>query len=196
MRHAGQTVTRQDFMRGSWGLQPESDSNLVDVYVNYLRKKSRLRRREKLIHTVRRAGYRIGKPAPQGAASSSNMQSNSGHADFDQYYQSSRLPVYRPARSATNAADGPDSRDGARFGAAANQHPVLSGSHGMHKGDGSPLPAEIKSIEQQADRAMLWQGNIGLVREGPRAQRGRGLLSIPSSTTSLMILTCCCNPGC
>jgi len=53
------------------------------------------------------------------------MQSNSGHADFDQYYSRVGLPV-SPARSErNNAADGPDSRDGARFGAAANQHPVL-----------------------------------------------------------------------
>src|SRR5436190_13793075 len=39
MRHAGETVSRQDLLRESWGLELESDSNLVDVYVNYLRKK-------------------------------------------------------------------------------------------------------------------------------------------------------------
>ena len=64
MRHAGETVTRQDLLRWSWGLQPESDSNLVDVYVNYLRRKIDFAGENKLIHTVRGAGYRIGRPAP------------------------------------------------------------------------------------------------------------------------------------
>src|SRR5436309_2913949 len=39
MRHAGETVSRQDLLHESWGPALESDSNLVDVYVNYLRKK-------------------------------------------------------------------------------------------------------------------------------------------------------------
>src|SRR5262249_495263 len=70
MRHAGETVSRQDLLRESWGLEMESDSNLVDVYVNYLRRKIDLRDEEKLIYTVRGSGYRIGRPAPvQGGGS-------------------------------------------------------------------------------------------------------------------------------
>jgi len=68
MRRAGETVGRQDLLRESWGLELASDSNLVDVYVNYLRKKVDLRDEEKLIHTVRGSGYRIGRPAPLHAA--------------------------------------------------------------------------------------------------------------------------------
>src|SRR6185312_8355788 len=64
MRNAGETVTRQELLRESWGLEPGTDSNLVDVYVNYLRRKVDFTDEPKLIHTVRGAGYRIGRPAP------------------------------------------------------------------------------------------------------------------------------------
>ena len=59
MRRAGCTVTRQELLQQAWGLQPETDSNLVDVYVNYLRKKVDAINEEKLIHTVRGSGYRL-----------------------------------------------------------------------------------------------------------------------------------------
>jgi len=35
-------------------------TNVVDVYINYLRKKIDAEAPERLIHTVRGAGYRIG----------------------------------------------------------------------------------------------------------------------------------------
>src|SRR5258708_32525026 len=63
MRRAGDPVSRQELLRLSWGLQPETDSNLVDVYVNYLRRKTAVSGEEKLIHTVRGVGYRLGRPA-------------------------------------------------------------------------------------------------------------------------------------
>jgi len=66
MRRAGNTVSRQELLDKAWGLQPETDSNLVDVYVNYLRKKIDLINEEKLIYTVRGSGYRLGRPASTG----------------------------------------------------------------------------------------------------------------------------------
>src|SRR5215831_17557842 len=48
MRHAGNEVTRQELMQEVWGPQPGTDSNLVDVYVNYLRKKIEGENEEKL----------------------------------------------------------------------------------------------------------------------------------------------------
>src|SRR5262245_14139969 len=87
MRHAGETVNRQELLRESWGLGLETDSNLVDVYVNYLRKKIDFPGDDKLIHTVRGAGYRIGRPAPLhgGAAAAKNhlhaVSSGSMHGD-------------------------------------------------------------------------------------------------------------------
>src|SRR6266849_1516539 len=86
MRHAGETVPRQELLRESWGLQPETDSNLVDVYVNYLRKKVDVSEEDKLIYTVRGSGYRIGRVAP-AQATGFPMQE---HADIStgQNYQS------------------------------------------------------------------------------------------------------------
>jgi two-component system OmpR family response regulator len=61
MRHAGETVDRQILLQETWGT-PETDSNLVDVYVNYLRKKVDSFSSEKLVQTVRGSGYRLGRP--------------------------------------------------------------------------------------------------------------------------------------
>src|ERR1700731_634218 len=155
MRHAGETLTRQDLLRDSWGLQPESDSNLVDVYVNYLRKKVDFAEEDKLIHTVRGSGYRIGKPAPQGAGSSSHMQPNNGHADFNHSHQPSALTGF------TDALGAQQTPLTALIHAMAHDlaQPLTSircflEVMGMHKGGSPPLPAEIKTIEQQADRAI------------------------------------------
>ncbi|HEV2988248.1 MAG TPA: response regulator transcription factor, partial [Candidatus Angelobacter sp.] len=52
MHRAGTTVSRQELLDKAWNLQPETDSNLVDVYVNYLRKKIDFANEEKLIFTV------------------------------------------------------------------------------------------------------------------------------------------------
>src|SRR5438270_9063660 len=76
MRHAGETLTRHDLLRQSWGLEPGTESNLVDVYVNYLRRKVDFTDKPKLIHTVRGAGYRIGRPAPSPAESKASELSS------------------------------------------------------------------------------------------------------------------------
>jgi two-component system, OmpR family, response regulator len=63
LRRGGNTVSRQELLRECWGQEAEGDSNLVDVYVNYLRKKVDFPEDEKLIYTVRGEGYRLGKSA-------------------------------------------------------------------------------------------------------------------------------------
>lgn len=68
MRHAGEAVSRRELHQEAWGTQ-ETDSNLVDVYVNYLRKKIDSSSPEKLIQTVRGAGYRLGPATPAGSTS-------------------------------------------------------------------------------------------------------------------------------
>ncbi len=40
-----------------WNYDFDSGTNVVDVYVNYLRKKIDSRQEQKLIHTVRGVGY-------------------------------------------------------------------------------------------------------------------------------------------
>jgi DNA-binding response OmpR family regulator len=170
MRHAGDTVTRQDLLRESWGLQPETDSNLVDVYVNYLRKKVDVAEEGKLIFTVRGAGYRIGRPASSpGVATPSKMQSDNSQADFNHTNQTSALPVVMEAGSMQQTP----LRSLIHSVAHDLAQPLTSircflEVMGMHNGDSHPSPADIKSIEQQADRAIsLAKGISALVRENP-----------------------------
>ena len=167
MRHAGETLTRQDLLRESWGLQPENDSNLVDVYVNYLRKKVDSPEEDKLIHTIRKAGYRIGKPAPgHGAVSPAIMRSNSSVADLIQKYQPSGL-AGAPSMQQTPLT-------GLIHALAHDLAQPLTSIRcflevmGLNHDDSHPLPSEISSIEQQADRAIaLAKGISALVREVP-----------------------------
>jgi DNA-binding response OmpR family regulator len=59
MRHAGQAVPRSDLLSNVWGLDFDPRSNLVDVYIRYLRRKVG----DDRIQTVRGVGYRIVEPA-------------------------------------------------------------------------------------------------------------------------------------
>ena len=55
-RHRGQVVSRQQILSHVWGYDFDPGSNVVDVYVGYLRKKLG----KDLIETVRGMGYRLG----------------------------------------------------------------------------------------------------------------------------------------
>lgn len=57
MRNAGRRITRTMIIENVWKLAPETATNVVDVYVNYLRKKVDEGHEVKLIRTVRRIGY-------------------------------------------------------------------------------------------------------------------------------------------
>jgi two-component system OmpR family response regulator len=59
MRHPGQVLTRQQLLDAVWGLGFESASNVVDVYVGYLRRKLDRPGEPSVIETVRGAGYRV-----------------------------------------------------------------------------------------------------------------------------------------
>jgi DNA-binding response OmpR family regulator len=59
MRHAGQVVTRQQLLDAVWGFDFETGSNVVDVYVGYLRRKLDSPGSPSVIETVRGAGYRV-----------------------------------------------------------------------------------------------------------------------------------------
>jgi DNA-binding response OmpR family regulator len=54
LRHPGQVMTRQQLLDLVWGYDYDPGSNIVDVYVGYLRKKLG----DRLIETVRGTGYR------------------------------------------------------------------------------------------------------------------------------------------
>jgi DNA-binding response OmpR family regulator len=55
MRHAGQVLSREQLLSHVWGYDYDPGSNVVDVYVGYLRKKLGAER----IETVRGTGYRF-----------------------------------------------------------------------------------------------------------------------------------------
>jgi DNA-binding response OmpR family regulator len=55
----GQCVTRVELLDSVWNLEPAQTTNIVDVYVNYLRRKLEDPPPGWLIHTVRGKGYRV-----------------------------------------------------------------------------------------------------------------------------------------
>jgi len=62
MLQSGRCVSREELLREVWSMSPESGTNVVDVYINYLRKKlaygATMEPRElSIIETVRGAGY-------------------------------------------------------------------------------------------------------------------------------------------
>lgn len=60
MRNAGRCITRNMIIEFVWKLSPDTMTNVVDVYVNYLRKKIDEGAKHRLIHTVRGVGYEFG----------------------------------------------------------------------------------------------------------------------------------------
>ena len=57
MRNPGRVLTRTMITDHVWDYDFDTNTNVIDVYVNYLRKKIDADREPKLIHTVRGAGY-------------------------------------------------------------------------------------------------------------------------------------------
>jgi two-component system OmpR family response regulator len=65
MRNAGTALTRVQLLDGAWDMAFESRSNIVDVYVRYLRSKIDRPFGRESIETVRGVGYRL---RPDGGA--------------------------------------------------------------------------------------------------------------------------------
>lgn len=59
MRRPGQVCTRTMIGEHIWGYDFSDDSNVIDVYISYLRKKIDAGFKEKLLHTVRDVGYKL-----------------------------------------------------------------------------------------------------------------------------------------
>jgi DNA-binding response OmpR family regulator len=60
MRNPGRRITRNMIIEHVWKLAPDTMTNVVDVYVNYLRKKIDEGASVKLIRTIRGVGYEFG----------------------------------------------------------------------------------------------------------------------------------------
>ena len=62
MRHVDQVVTRTMIAEHVWGFNWDRLTNVIDVYINHLRKKMEDADEPRLIHAVRGAGYIIREP--------------------------------------------------------------------------------------------------------------------------------------
>lgn len=60
LRNAGHRVTRSMIIENVWNLSFDGLTNVVDVYINYLRRKIDRGAPNKLIHTIRGVGYQLG----------------------------------------------------------------------------------------------------------------------------------------
>lgn len=65
MRNSGRRLTRAMIVEHVWNLSFDSTTNVVDVYINYLRRKVDDGFYPPLIHTVRGVGYQL---SPEGVA--------------------------------------------------------------------------------------------------------------------------------
>jgi DNA-binding response OmpR family regulator len=62
LRHPGQVLTRTQILGQVWGFEVDPSSNVVDVYVRYLREKLDRPGSPPAIETVRGVGYRVSGP--------------------------------------------------------------------------------------------------------------------------------------
>lgn len=57
MQHPGRVLLKELIMENVWGFDYKAESNVLEVYVGYLRQKLELQGEPRFIHTVRGAGY-------------------------------------------------------------------------------------------------------------------------------------------
>lgn len=60
MRHRGRVLTREEMLSAVWGYEHDPATNIVDVYIGYLRRKLGSPDSPAPIFTVRSVGYRLG----------------------------------------------------------------------------------------------------------------------------------------
>jgi DNA-binding response OmpR family regulator len=63
VRHCGQVLSREQILSAVWGYAHDPATNVVDVYIGYLRRKLRRPDSPAPIFTVRAVGYRLGHAA-------------------------------------------------------------------------------------------------------------------------------------
>ena len=59
MRHPGQVLSREQLLNGVWGYDYDPGTNIVGVYIAYLRRKLAMEGRPDPIETLRSVGYRL-----------------------------------------------------------------------------------------------------------------------------------------
>src|SRR3989304_2574315 len=63
MRHPRQVLTRDMIFDRVWGYDFGGESNIIEVYIRYLRQKLELSGEARLLHTVRGMGYVLREPS-------------------------------------------------------------------------------------------------------------------------------------
>jgi two-component system, OmpR family, copper resistance phosphate regulon response regulator CusR len=63
LRHNGQVLSREQILSSVWGYEHDPATNVVDVYIGYLRRKLGTPENPAPIFTVRAVGYRLGSPS-------------------------------------------------------------------------------------------------------------------------------------
>ena len=58
-RHAGQVLSRDQLLRQVWGYNFDVETNVVDVFVGYVRRKLESAGEPRMLHTVRGVGWRL-----------------------------------------------------------------------------------------------------------------------------------------
>jgi len=58
-RNRNVVVTREQIRVNIWNIDDDVNSNVIDVYIRYLRRKIDDNYEEKLIHTIRGVGYKL-----------------------------------------------------------------------------------------------------------------------------------------
>ena len=66
MRNPGRVLTRLEILEGAWDEGYEHRSNVIDVYIRYLREKIDRPFDRSTLETVRGAGYRLRRDDPEG----------------------------------------------------------------------------------------------------------------------------------
>jgi DNA-binding response OmpR family regulator len=60
IRHAGRVCTREELLSAVWNYDHDPGTNVVQVYIGYLRRKLEVPGSPAPIETVRSVGYRLG----------------------------------------------------------------------------------------------------------------------------------------
>lgn len=75
LSHPRQVITRGQILKQVWGYDFLGDSNIIEVYIRYLRLKLEANNEQRLIHTVRGVGYVVRQESLKQLASSSLLLS-------------------------------------------------------------------------------------------------------------------------
>jgi His Kinase A (phospho-acceptor) domain len=140
--------------------------------VNYLRRKIDFAGENKLIHTVRGAGYRIGRPAPVQIGQASNGQPAAVHVDVEHTYPPGAVVDLSDAlgsqQTSLKALIHSIAHDLAQPLTSIRCFLEVAGMHKNGSPSSSSFSSDLRTIEQQADRAISLAKAISvLVREVP-----------------------------